>query len=166
MVQPSIGIKSLPICGNITEFSPTPRYVIVERCILRLVTTMSIPNLGKGVSSVDECSHGTQHMKVGSSNNHLLGFRMVEDRASSHPDSSARTLLSNKLYKVILVPRFGVSVRLHEESRSYGRSSLKEPVRRNDVVRQVETLRMSVFHINEFQLQGSMTVIGPLHAQV
>ena len=126
---------------------------------------MSIPNLGKGVSSVDECSHGTQHMKVGSSNNHLLGFRMVEDRASSHPDLSARTLLSNELYKVVLIPRFGVSVRLHKESRSYGRSSLKEPVRRNDVVRQVETLRMSVFHINEFRLQGSMTVIGPLHAQ-
>jgi len=75
---------------------------------------------------------------------------MVEDRASSHPDSSARTLLSNELYKVVLVPRFGVSVRLHEQSRSYGQSSLKEPVGRNDAVEQVETLRMSVFHIDEF----------------
>jgi len=90
---------------------------------------------------------------------------MVEDRAPSHPDSSARTHLSNELYKVVLVPRFGVSVRPHEQSRSYGRSGLKEPDGRNDALKQVETLRMSVFHIDEFRLQGSMTVIGPLHAQ-
>lgn len=29
------------------------------------------PESGEGVSGVDECSHGTQHMNVGSSNNHL-----------------------------------------------------------------------------------------------
>jgi len=58
-------------------------------------------------------------------------------------------------------PRFGVSVGLHEQSRSYGRSqsarsrsSLKQPVGRNDAVRQVETFSVPIVPSNSSRMMS------------